>query len=261
MRMILDIVRPVRGEIRVFGGPPGVMHQGRIGYLPEDRGLYRDVRIIDTLTYFGALRGLSESAARARSQQLLDEMGLGEAAQKKAAELSRGMHQKAQLIATILNEPDLLIVDEPFQGLDPVNADMLKGVVREQRDRGAAVIMSTHDMGDAQTLCDRILLIDKGRRLLYGTVEQVRDAFSDGAVEVSGRDIPKGVASLESVIDVHEVNGAVRYLIRDGATPQDLFRELASAGAEVDQFAVQAPSLDEIFIRTVAGDPRAEVVR
>jgi ABC-2 type transport system ATP-binding protein len=171
------------------------------------------------------------------------------------------MHQKAQLIATILNEPDLLIVDEPFQGLDPVNADMLKGVVREQRDRGTAVIMSTHDMGDAQTLCDRILLIDKGRRLLYGTVEQVRKAFSDGAVEVSGRDIPKSAASLESVIDVHEVNGAVRYVIRDGATPQDLFRELASVGAQVDQFAVQAPSLDEIFIRTVAGDPRAEVVR
>ena len=89
---------------------------------------------------------------------------------KKAAELSRGMHQKAQLIATILNDPDLLIIDEPFQGLDPVNADMLKGVVRDQRDRGAAVVMSTHDMGDAQTLCDRILLIDKGRRLLYGTV-------------------------------------------------------------------------------------------
>lgn len=261
MRMILDIVRPARGEISVFGAPPGVEHQDRIGYLPEDRGLYRDVKIIETLTYFGALRGLSEHEARARAQRLLDEMGLGDAANKKAAELSRGMHQKAQLIATILNDPDLLIVDEPFQGLDPVNADMLKGVVREQRDRGAAVIMSTHDMGDAQTLCDRILLIDKGRRLLYGTVEQVRDAFSDGAVEVSGRDIPRSAAALESVTDVHEVNGAVRYLIRDGATPQDLFRELAAIGAHVEQFAVQAPSLDEIFIRTVAGDPRAEAVR
>jgi ABC-2 type transport system ATP-binding protein len=188
-------------------------------------------------------------------------MGLGDAAQKKAAELSRGMHQKAQLIATILNDPDLLIVDEPFQGLDPVNADMLKGVVRSQRDRGAAVIMSTHDMGDAQTLCDRILLIDKGRRLLYGTVERVREAFSDGAVEVSGRDIPRAADSLKSVTDVHEVDGAVRYLIRDGATPQDLFRELAAAGANVERFAVQAPSLDEVFVRTVAGDPRAESVR
>jgi ABC-2 type transport system ATP-binding protein len=261
MRMILDIVRPARGEISVFGAPPGVEHQGRIGYLPEDRGLYRDVRIIDTLTYFGALRGLSEGDARRRARDLLEQMGLGDALDKKAVELSRGMHQKAQLVATILNEPDLLIVDEPFQGLDPVNADMLKGVVREQRDRGAAVIMSTHDMGDAQTLCDRILLIDRGRRLLYGTVARVRDAFSDGAVEVIGRDIPRTASSLDSVTDVHEADGAVRYLIRDGATPQDLFQELAAVGAHVERFAVQAPSLDEIFIRTVAGDPRAEAVR
>ena len=261
MRMILDIVRPARGEIKVFGNPPGVEHQDRVGYLPEDRGLYRDVKIIDTLTYFGALRGMSQSAARRRAMSLLAEMGLDHAADKKAAELSRGMHQKAQLIATILNDPDLLIIDEPFQGLDPVNADMLKGVVRQQRDRGAAVIMSTHDMGDAQTLCDRILLIDKGTRLLYGTVARVRDAFSDGAVQVSGPDIPTSAAELESVTDVNVVDGAVRYLIRDGASPQDLFRELAASGAHVDQFAVQAPSLDEIFIRTVAGDPRAQAVR
>jgi ABC-2 type transport system ATP-binding protein len=261
MRMILDIVRPERGEIEVFGAAPGVMHQERVGYLPEDRGLYRDVKIIETLTYFGALRGMTQSAARTRAMALLTEMGLDGAAEKKAAELSRGMHQKAQLIATILNDPDLLIIDEPFQGLDPVNADMLKGVVRAQRDRGAAVIMSTHDMGDAQTLCDRIVLIDKGVRLLYGTVVQVREAFSDGAVEVSGRDIPPTADGLDSVTDVREVGGALRYLIRDGATPQDLFRELALSGAHVERFAVQAPSLDEIFIRTVAGDPRAEAVR
>jgi ABC-2 type transport system ATP-binding protein len=261
LRMILDIVRPAKGRITVFGGPPGVQHQGRVGYLPEDRGLYRDVKIIDTLTYFGALRGLSESEARTRARRLLEEMGLGDAVDKKAAELSRGMHQKAQLIATILNDPDLLIIDEPFQGLDPVNADMLKGVVREQRDRGAAVIMSTHDMGDAQTLCDRILLIDKGRRLLYGTVDRVRDAFSDGAVEVSGREVPLTPGMLKSVVDIHAVDGAVRYVIREDATPQDLFRELASVGAHVERFAVQAPSLDEIFIRTVEGDRRAEAVR
>lgn len=261
MRMILDIVRPSQGSIAVFGGLPGVEHQARVGYLPEDRGLYRDVRIIDTLTYFGALRGMTQGQARARASRLLDEMGLGEAAAKKAAELSRGMHQKAQLIATILNDPELLIIDEPFQGLDPVNADLLKGVVRDQRDSGAAVIMSTHDMGDAQTMCDRILLIDKGKRLLYGTVDAIRDAFSDGAVEVAGRDIPTDPSSLRSVTDVTSVDGAVRYLIRDDATPQDLFRELADAGAAVERFAVQAPSLDEIFIRTVDGDPRAEAVR
>jgi ABC-2 type transport system ATP-binding protein len=261
MRMILDIVRPAKGEIEVFGTPPGVEHQDRVGYLPEDRGLYRDVKIIDTLTYFGALRGMSQSDAREKAMALLTEMGLAEAAEKKAAELSRGMHQKAQLIATILNDPDLLIIDEPFQGLDPVNADMLKGVVRAQRDEGAAVIMSTHDMGDAQVLCDRILLIHEGERLLYGTVDQARNAFSDGAVQVSGQDLPDSPETLASVTDVHEVDGAMRYLIREDATPQDLFRELAASGAHVEQFAVQAPSLDEIFIRTVAGDPRAEAVR
>jgi ABC-2 type transport system ATP-binding protein len=261
MRMILDIVRPARGHIEVFGESPGVEHQARVGYLPEDRGLYRDVKIIDTLTYFGSLRGMSRRQAHDRAMGLLTEMELDDAAEKKAAELSRGMHQKAQLIATILNDPDLLIIDEPFQGLDPVNADMLKGVVRAQKERGAAVIMSTHDMGDAQTLCDRILLIDHGRRLLYGTVDQVRAAFSDGAVEVSGADVPRTADALASVTDVNEVNGAVRYLIRDGATPQDLFRELAQSGAQVERFAVQAPSLDEIFIRTVDGDPRAEAVR
>ncbi len=261
MRMILDIVRPARGEIDVFGQPPGVEHQDRVGYLPEDRGLYRDVKIIDTLTYFAALRGMPQKVARKKAMRLLTEMELADAAEKKAAELSRGMHQKAQLIATILNDPELLIIDEPFQGLDPVNADMLKGVVRDQKERGAAVIMSTHDMGDAQTLCDRILLIDQGRRLLYGTVDRVRDAFSDGAVEVSGSDLPEDQTGLDSVTDVRAVDGALRYLIRKDASPQDLFRELAASGAQVERFAVQAPSLDEIFIRTVAGDPRAEAVR
>jgi ABC-2 type transport system ATP-binding protein len=261
MRMILDIIRPDRGAISVFGGQPGVDHQDRVGYLPEDRGLYRDVPVIDTLAYFGALRGMSGGQARARAKALLEEVGLGDAMRKKAAELSRGMHQKAQLIATIMNEPDLLIVDEPFQGLDPVNAEMLKGVLVAQRDRGAAVVMSTHDMGDAQTLCDRILLIDEGRRLLYGTVANARHAFSDGAVEVVGRNLPSDAGAFHSVSHATATDGSVRFLLRDGATAQDLFRELATSGAAIERFAVEAPTLNEIFIRTVAGDPRAAGVR
>jgi ABC-2 type transport system ATP-binding protein len=260
MRMILDIIRPDRGRIEVFGGRPGVEHQDRVGYLPEDRGLYRDVPVVDTLTYFGALRGMSQRGARARARELLEQVGLGDSMAKKAAELSRGMHQKAQLIATIMNEPQLLIVDEPFQGLDPVNAEMLKGVLVGQRDRGAAVVMSTHDMEDAQKLCDRILLIDNGRRLLYGTVADVRRAFSDGAVVVAGTGVPTDAAALDSVSHASVSDGAVRFLLRDGATAQDLFRELAASGAAVERFAVEAPNLNEIFIRTVAGDPRAASV-
>ncbi|MFN8623675.1 MAG: ATP-binding cassette domain-containing protein [Chloroflexota bacterium] len=257
MRMILDIIRPDRGAISVFGGAPGLSHQERVGYLPEDRGLYRDVPIIDTLTYFGALRGLSRTEARRRATTLLTEVGLGDALTKKAAELSRGMHQKAQLIATILNEPDLLIVDEPFQGLDPVNADMLKGVLLAQKARGAAVVMSTHDMADAQVLCDRILLIDHGTRLLYGTVREVRAAFSDGAVVVAGRDVPQDAAVYRSVSHITAREGQLRFLLHEGATAQDLFRELAATDAVVERFAEEAPDLGEIFIRTVAGDARA----
>jgi len=260
MRMILDIIRPDRGRISVFGGLPGVEHQQRVGYLPEDRGLYRDVPIIDTLTYFGALRGMSTSASRARARQLLEEVGLGDSLTKKGAELSRGMHQKAQLIATIMNEPELLIVDEPFQGLDPVNAELLKGVLLAQRDRGAAVVMSTHDMGDAQTLCDRILLINDGQRVLFGTVPVVRQAFSDGAVEVVGRDIPADPARFRSVSHASALDGSVRFLLREGATANDLFRELAATDAVVERFSVDAPDLDEIFIRAVAGDQRAASV-
>jgi ABC-2 type transport system ATP-binding protein len=256
MRMILDIIRPDRGAITVFGTAPGIEHQHRIGYLPEDRGLYRDVPIVDTLTYFGALRGLSTRQARRRATELLIDVGLGDSLHKKGAELSRGMHQKAQLVATILNEPDLLIVDEPFQGLDPVNAAMLKGVMAQQRERGAALIMSTHDMEDAQTLCDRIVLIDRGRRLLYGTVAQVRRAFSDGAVEVVGSGLPTQVDRLRSAEHVRANGGSVRYLLRDGASPQDLFRELAASDAVVERFAVEAPNLAEIFVRAVAGDER-----
>jgi ABC-2 type transport system ATP-binding protein len=260
MRMILDIIRPDRGAVHVFGGPPGVEHQTRVGYLPEDRGLYRDVPVIDTLAYFGALRGLSLGEARERARRMLTEVGLGDSLTKKAGELSRGMHQKAQLIATILNEPDLLIVDEPFQGLDPVNAEMLKQVLVAQRERGAAVIMSTHDMGDAQRLCDRVLLINNGQRVLYGTVEAVRRAFSDGAVEVAGRNLPSDADHLESVTHVSTFDGTARYLLRNGASAQDLFRDLAGTEAVIDRFALDAPDLNEIFIRAVEGDPRAAQV-
>jgi ABC-2 type transport system ATP-binding protein len=260
MRMILDIIRPDSGTIRVFGQPAGVEHQSRVGYLPEDRGLYRDVPVVETLAYFGALRGLSLAEGRRRATQLLTDVGLGDSLTKKGAELSRGMHQKAQLVATIINKPDLLIVDEPFSGLDPVNAQMLKELMLAQRDRGAAVIMSTHDMEDAQTLCDRIVLIDKGRRLLYGSVSDVRSAFSDGAVEVVGRGLPTDEAQLAAASHATVSDGSVRYLLRDGQSAQTLFRELAATPAVVERFAVEAPNLAEIFVRAVAGDQRAERV-
>jgi ABC-2 type transport system ATP-binding protein len=260
MRMLLDIIRPDRGSIIVFGEAPGVAQQHRVGYLPEERGLYRDVSALDTLTYFGALKGMRAADARRRATELLRELGLGDALAKKAAELSRGMHQKVQVVATILHRPDLLILDEPFSGLDPVNAHLLRELVLAQRDRGAAVVMSTHDMTEAQTLCDRILLIDRGRRLLYGTLDEIRGAFSSGAVAVTGSDLPP-VGALPSVSEAIAVDGHVRFMLRDGARPADLFRELAASAAVVERFEVATPSLNEIFLRAVASGARATRVQ
>jgi ABC-2 type transport system ATP-binding protein len=251
MRMILDIIRPDRGTIRVFGSTPGVELGPRIGYLPEERGLYRDIPVIDTLTYFASLKGLPRDEARRRAAARLEEVGLGPVMRRKASELSRGMQQKAQLVATILHEPDLLILDEPFQGLDPVNAEVLRGLVLAQRTRGAGVVMSTHRMEEAEALCDRILLIDRGRRLLYGRLSDVRTSFRDGAVVVQGRgiaDTPDGIGSASAV---HRSDGTVRFVLRAGATPQDLFRELAARDVDVERFEVASPSLDEIFIKVV----------
>jgi ABC-2 type transport system ATP-binding protein len=254
MRMILDIIRPDRGAIVVFGAPPSVAASPRIGYLPEERGLYRDIPVLDTLTYFGALKGLPSGEARRRAARLLEEVGLGPVMRRRASELSRGMQQKAQVVATVLHEPDLLILDEPFQGLDPVNAELLRGIVLAQRDRGAAVVMSTHRMEEAEALCDRILLIDNGRRLLYGELAAVRASFSDGAVIASGRGIPDHLDGIASASAIHPANGTVRFILRDGATARDLFRELAARDVDVDRFEVAAPSLDEIFIKVVEGD-------
>ena len=251
MRMILDIIRADRGTIRVFGAPPSVALSPRIGYLPEERGLYRDVPVVDTLAYFGSLKGLPRREAHRRAERLLEEVGLGPVMRSKASELSRGMQQKAQVVATVLHEPDLLILDEPFQGLDPVNAEMLRGVVLAQRDRGAAVVMSTHRMEEAEALCDRILLINDGRRLLYGRLSDVRASFSDGAVIARGEGIPERLDGVASASIVHRADGAVRFVLRESATPRDLFRELAARDVSVDHFEVAAPSLDEIFIKVV----------
>jgi ABC-2 type transport system ATP-binding protein len=254
MRMVLDIIRPDSGRIAVFGGAPGLAQQHRVGYLPEERGLYRDVNALDTLTYFGSLKGLSGADARRRAEALLRDLGLGDSMTKKAGELSRGMHQKVQVIATVLHQPDLLILDEPFQGLDPVNAQMLRDLVVEQRDRGAAVVMSTHDMNEAQALCDRLLLIDHGRQVLYGTLAEIRRGFTSGAVEVEGEAIPSSTQVLPSASDASASDGRVRFMLREGASATDLFRELAASGAEVTRFEVAAPTLNEIFIQAVAGD-------
>jgi ABC-2 type transport system ATP-binding protein len=248
MRMILDILRPDAGTISVFGVRPSYRLGSRVGYLPEERGLYRDIPVLESLTYLAALHGLSRGEAHRRATRVLTQVGLGDALGKKASELSRGMHQKAQVVATILHDPDLLIMDEPFQGLDPINADLLRTLLRAQRNRGAAVILSTHRMEDAEELCDRILLIDAGHRLLYGSLPEIRRTDGERTIAVHGTGLPTGTTTAAAA---RFRDGEVHYTLRDAAMPADLFRELAASAADIDRFEVATPSLEEIFIRTV----------
>ena len=168
MRMLLDIIQPDQGDVLLFGEPFDHAHRAMLGYLPEERGLYRDLRVVETLEYLGALKGISRSESRSRSEEPLERLGMTEHRDKKVNELSKGLGQLIQLAATLLHRPRLLVLDEPFSGLDPVNLRLVKEVLAEQQKEGVAVMLSTHQMNDVEELCSRVLMINAGRVVLYG---------------------------------------------------------------------------------------------
>jgi len=264
IRMMLDIFRPDGGEIAVLGGALDENRKNRIGYMPEERGLYKDLKLEPTLVYLATLKGLDRATARARLETWLRRLDLYEHRQKKVQELSRGMQQKAQLIATLVHEPDLIVVDEPFAGLDPVNTRLVKEIMEEQRRAGRTIVMSTHQMHQVETLCNRIVLIHRGRSVLYGEVDQIQRDFSGHAVLVEGKgELPSipGVVEIEHQADSASngaANGAAHLTLAPGTTPQDLFRALAQQTSyQVERFEIAAPSLEEIFVSVVqqeAGD-------
>jgi len=182
IRMILDIIKPDSGRIAVLGGPFTEATKERIGYLPEERGLYKGTRVIELLAYLGTLKGMSHADATRRAGQLLDDVGLGENKKSKVSELSRGMSQKVQFIATIIHDPELIIIDEPFSGLDPVNTEMIKNLIYQFKAQGKTIVMSIHEMHQVEEMADRLLMINHGKRVLYGSVDEVRHQFSENAV-------------------------------------------------------------------------------
>ena len=188
LRMIMNIIRPDAGSISVFGKNLTEQAKSHIGYMPEERGLYRKMTVRGILAFFGALKGLTASELAGIVPAWLKRIELSDRANKRVEDLSRGMHQKLQFAATIINEPDLLILDEPFSGLDPLNLDLIKGIILEMRDKGKTVIFSTHDMHGAETLCDYILLINKGKIILDGKLGDIRSQKASNAVivEVEG---------------------------------------------------------------------------
>ena len=248
IRIMLDIFKPDAGEVAILGGPMTEAKKDRIGYMPEERGLYQEMTLESCLIYLGALKGLSKAEARRRLTPYLDRFDLTQHKRKKVKELSRGMQQKAQIINTVLHQPELLIVDEPFSGLDPVNTQLVKDLMDELRHQGTTIIMSTHMMHQVEELCDRIVLIDHGRNVLYGGVEQIRRDYSGHAVLVRINGV---MPPVEGVTNVSQHNGALQLTLEPDTSPQDVLQQLVANHARIEQFEVAMPTLDEIFVQVV----------
>ncbi|RMG90758.1 MAG: ATP-binding cassette domain-containing protein [Chloroflexi bacterium] len=249
IRMMLGILQPDSGYIEVFGGPMTEEKKNRVGYLPEERGLYADLKLMDVILYLASLKGMSRKTAVSRAETYLKQLDLWEHRHKKLNALSRGMHQKAQFIVTVLHDPDLIIVDEPFSGLDPVNTQLIKNMLLDMRTQGKSIIMSTHQMHQVETMCDRIVLINRGRVMLEGEVKEVRRRFAGNTIEVSGNG---SFAHLPHVIHAEQHNGIWHLALDETTTPHNFLRELMHQDdIEIEHFSIALPSLNEIFIRIV----------
>lgn len=254
IRSALDIIKPTSGKIQVLGGAMTEEKKGRIGYLPEERGLYDEMTLWDTLIYLGRLKGLTAKTAQERSEKYLRELDLWEARERKIQALSRGMTQKAQFIAGVMHEPDLIIIDEPFSGLDPVNTRLIKNLLYRMRDRGAGIIMSTHQMVQVEEMCSRILLINQGEGVLYGDLEEIRSRFTSNAVEV---DMEGEIDSVQGVDQLVPRNGGYHLVLGEGIQPEEVLQRLVSdPDVTVERYERVEVSLDDIFVQVVGGEVR-----
>lgn len=261
IRIILDIFKPDAGTVEVLGGPMNETKKERIGYMPEERGLYQDLPLDRCLTYLASLKGLAPYESDQRATEYLQRFDLNEHRHMKIKELSKGMQQKAQIIATLLHQPEMVIIDEPFSGLDPVNTRMVKDLLRDLRSRGVTIMMSTHQMHQVEELCDRILLIHRGRAMLYGDLKSIQRRYAGHAVTVRAAEPLAHEDRLGAVPGIEQIeshNSNTRLTLSEGTTPQDILRELVQQGVILEHFEIAAPTLDEIFIRVVQdeGHPR-----
>ncbi|MHC4607201.1 MAG: ABC transporter ATP-binding protein [Planctomycetota bacterium] len=249
IRIAMDIMRPDEGEVLLLGGPATSETKNRVGYLPEDRGLYQRQRVRDVLRFLGEIKNLPRHVAARRAEEYLDRVGLLATRRKLMRELSRGMQQKVQLAAVLLHEPDLLILDEPFSGLDPVNRRLVIDILKETAERGATVVLSTHLIDQVEALCREVFLIHKGRGILHGEVEKIREEHADNSVWIEPiGDLPEHPA----VERTERADGRTRIWLRGGTTPEQLLQDLIRGGAKIRLFQRALPSLDEIFVKVVS---------
>jgi ABC-2 type transport system ATP-binding protein len=257
LRMVLGLVTPSAGKITVLGETDFAKVQSRVGFLPEERGLYRRMTPVSAITFLATLKGVPASEARRRARELLEAQGLGEAADRQIRSLSKGMAQKVQLLSTLVHEPDLVILDEPFSGLDPVNQQSLEALIRGLADRGATVIFSTHVMQHAERLCDQVVLMAHGRKVFDGTVDAARSTTPRNLIlegqfdPASLRDLP-GVQSLD--VARLEIGGVrVTAALAPGAPAQAALRSAFTKGLDISRFEMREPNLHDAFIVLTGG--------
>lgn len=257
IRMMIGMTAPDSGSVELFGKPFAREALGRIGYLPEERGLYKKMNVTDQLVFLGRLHGLDEATARKRSVSWAERLQITEALPKKTEELSKGMQQKIQFIAALLHEPELIIMDEPFSGLDPVNATLLQDVLVELRGEGKAILFSTHRMDQVEKLCDAIAIIYHGKLVLGGTVREVKSRYPRNRVQMvfSG---PDRFLRHPGVADAKNYAGIAEITLHAPEAAQSLLAEAVASGVEVTRFEVVEPTLEEIFIEAVKGSPDYE---
>jgi ABC-2 type transport system ATP-binding protein len=249
IRILMDIIRPDSGEVRVFGELRRREHLDRLGYLPEERGLYTRLSVSDVMVYFGALKGLSRHEARRRAAEWLERVELPHVASWKIDRLSKGMSQKVQIAAVLLSDPELCVLDEPTTGLDPVNVRLVQALLLERRRNGRTTILSTHQMNQVETLCDRVALVNQGRLMVYGAVDEVRRRYSRPEVLVRVRGALPEIPAVSAAVPDGE--GTWRLMLSNGAAPSDVLTALVQAGAAVDRFEPMLAPMEDIFLRVV----------
>jgi ABC-2 type transport system ATP-binding protein len=248
IRMIMGILRPDQGTVALFGSDPEVTRREKVGYLPEERGVYKKMKCLEFVTFLGEIRGVPRAEGRRRGGVWLERLGLSGWADKKVEDLSKGMQQKVQFIGTVVHEPTMLILDEPFSGLDPINQDVLEEIVRDFRAKGTTVLFSTHLMDHAERLCERVCLISRSRKVLDSDLRTLKAAERKGVVAVEFRGSDRWLAGPE-VKRVEPLEGGARLYLNDGADHQAILRRGVEARVEILRFDLVEPRLHEIFVR------------
>ncbi|WP_292040579.1 MULTISPECIES: ABC transporter ATP-binding protein [unclassified Brevundimonas] len=259
IRMILGLQAATSGSIEILGANDGRKVRDQIGFLPEERGLYKKMTPVEAITYLGTLKGLPASEGRKRARDMLERMGLGHAAKKKMKDLSKGMAQKVQLIASVVHQPEFVILDEPFSGLDPMNQQGLEAMIRALADNGTTVLFSTHVMQHAERLCDKVVLLARGQKAFEGTVDQARQT-SPRYLEIEGALDVGQVRALPGVADVSELSRqddavALRVALAPRVQAQETLRAAFVGGLDVRRFELHEPTLHDTFIALTGTNP------